>query len=268
MRLMPARRTIATLSTLLALHAALVGIAHAQEFQYSGDDGPAHWSELNAAWEACAGTESTARQSPIDIGKVAFDRSLRRLDLRTYPTTIDIFNNGHTIEQRYESTGSAIFFEGAEYELQQFHFHTLSEHTVNRKHGVMELHAVFSSGGANLVLAVLFEIGSPTNPFIQQLIDAGLPERSGDTTTVIDEAIDLADALTNTNSYFTYSGSLTTPPCSETVTWVVLTKPASVSHAQFEAFRRILGNNFRPLHAANDRVVRATRPHEGMQGGR
>ena len=206
----------------------------AQEFQYTGDDGPAHWSELNPAWEACAGAEDSARQSPIDIGRADFDSRLTRLNLRTFPTTIDMFNNGHTIEQHYEETGSSISFDGVEYELRQFHFHTLSEHTVRsqhedvmkmhavrNEHDVMEMHAVFSSGGLNLVVGVLFEIGFYVNPFIQKLIDAGLPATSTDTTET-DDLINVADALTDTSAYYTYDGSLTTPPCSETVTWVTI----------------------------------------------
>lgn len=263
MKRTPRREGIPQLSALVAIAAlSLVGRANAQEFQYSGDDGPAHWSELSSEWGACAGPEGTARQSPINLGKVSIDKRLRRLKLQTYPTTIDIFNNGHTIEQHYEGTGSSIHFEGIDYELQQFHFHTLSEHTIGGEHGVMEFHAVFSSGNANLVVGMLFEIGWYFNPFIQKLINAGLPEREGDTTET-DDAIDLADALTDTQSYYTYGGSLTTPPCSETVTWVVLTKPARLHHRQFESFRRILGNNFRPLQPLNGREVRISRPPHG-----
>lgn len=123
----------------------------------------------------------------------------------------------------------------------------------------MELHAVFQEpeSGDHLVLAMLYETGKRSNPFIQRLIDAGLPEKDGDTTVTGDQ-IDLADALTDTRSYYTYAGSLTTPPCSETVTWVILAKPAKLSHAQFEAFRDILGNNFRPLQDPNDRTIRAS----------
>jgi carbonic anhydrase len=263
MKLVTSKPTMPMLSTLIAIVAfSGAGRAEPQEFQYSGDGGPAHWSELDAAWGACTGAQGTARQSPIDIARVRFDKSLRRLELRTYPTTIDIFNNGHTIEQHYEDTGSSIYFEGTDYELKQFHFHTLSEHTVAGEHGVMELHAVFSSGNTNLVVGTLFEIGWYVNPFIQKLIDAGLPERNGDTIET-DDPIDLAEGLTDTKSYYTYSGSLTTPPCSETVTWVVLTKPARLSHWQFEEFRRILGNNFRPLQPSNGRLVRSTSPSHG-----
>ena len=81
------------------------------EFSYSGDNGPGFWSELSSEWGACAGTAQNARQSPINISHARFDRNLRPLALQSYPTTVDIFNNGHTIEQNYEGTGSVIRFE-------------------------------------------------------------------------------------------------------------------------------------------------------------
>ena len=102
---------------------------------------------------------------------------------------------------------------------------------------------------------MLFSIGSE-NPFLQELNDAGLPEKEGDVTT--DGDINLADGLTETSSYYTYLGSLTTPPCYETVTWIVLKKTAKMSEDQFQEFRHILGNDFRPLQERNDREVRAT----------
>ncbi len=240
----------------------LVGTVNAEdvEFTYNGDTGPAYWYELNPDWEACAGTALEASQSPIDIDEVEVDRQLKPLDLEILPTTIDIFNNGHTIEQHYEDSDSSIYFEGSVYELQQFHFHTLSEHAVDGERGAMELHAVFQEpgGGDNLVVGMLFKVSKKSNPFIQVLIDAGLPPKNGDTT-VTDEVINLADVLTSTSSYYTYQGSLTTPPCSESVTWIVLQKRAKFTEEQFQAFRRILGNDFRPLQDLNDRVVRATR---------
>lgn len=252
-----------------ALVTASIGFAGAMnasgaEFSYNGDTGPAYWFELDPAWSACAGTSEDARQSPIDIDHARVDPSLKPLDLKTFPTSIDILNNGHTIEQEYEGTGSRIDFEGTEYELGQFHFHTLSEDAINGELGVMELHAVFQepASGDRLVVGMLFELGRK-NPFLQTLIDASLPRKNGDTTTRA-TLINLADVLTSTSSYYTYPGSLTTPPCTENVTWIVLAKPAELSEAQFQAFRDILGNNFRPLQALNGRHVRATQalpPH-------
>jgi carbonic anhydrase len=215
---------------------------------------------LNQDWSACEGVAEDARQSPIDIAEVKVDRHLRPLDLDIHPTTIDIFNNGHTIEQHYEGTGSSIYFEGHEYELLQFHFHTFSEHAIAGELGDMELHAVFRNPeeGDYLVVGQLFEVGEKINPFIQQLIDAGLPAKDGDTTETEDE-INVEDVFTSTASYYTYPGSLTTPPCSEIVTWVVLQKPAEFTEDQYQAFRHILGNDFRPLQKLNDRVIRATK---------
>ena len=240
------------------------------EFGYSGDAGPDYWAELSPEWSACAGAAEDARQSPVDLRQARFDRSLGPLALRTRPTHVDIVNNGHTIEQHYEGTGSAITFEGRSYELQQFHFHTLSEHAIAGARGAMELHAVFAEEGSErkLVLAVLFDIGRKPNHFLQVLIDAGLPKKDG-STRAEQTPVNLADALTGTASYYTYAGSLTTPPCSETVTWVVLAKPAEMTPGQHLAFRRILGNDFRPLQDLKGRVVRSTnvRPqHHAARG--
>lgn len=246
-------------SSLLGSASAGLACAAETEFSYSGDNGPGFWSELSSEWGACAGTAPNARQSPINIDHARFDRNLRALELRSYPTTVDIFNNGHTIEQSYEGTGSVILFEGRDFELLQFHFHSLSEHAVDAQRGAMELHAVFQEpdSGDKLVVGVIFEIGKRINRFVQVLIDAGLPRKNGETT-VTSTPINLADVLPGTSSYFTYPGSLTTPPCTENVTWIVLANTAKVSQAQFQSFRRILGNDFRPLQSLNHRVVRST----------
>lgn len=226
---------------------------------YNGDTGPAQWSKLNPDWEACAGTGDDAIQSPINVNRAIRDRSLSPLDIQTYATSIDMFNNGHTIEQRYEGTGSAIYFDENVYELQQFHFHTLSEHTFSNIHAPLELHAVYSANdGSILVVSQMFRISHFDNRAIQSLIDAGLPVFDGEETTRVSSSINLDDLLTNTRQYFTYTGSLTTPPCSEGVTWIILKRRAPISSAQYEEFRKILGNNFRPIQALNNRVVRTT----------
>ena len=110
------------------------------------------------------------------------------------------------------------------------------------------------------VVGVIYEIGRSSR-FLDRLIDAGLPRKSGDETHS-SHFIDLTDGLTDTAAYYTYAGSLTTPPCSETVTWFVLKHPATLSKAQFKAFNGILGNNFRPLQDRNGRVVRSTVGHD------
>jgi carbonic anhydrase len=173
------------------------------------------------------------RQSPIDIEKAAEKKepSLEPLDLDSHDTTIHLINKGHTIEQEYEE-GSTLTFEGVVYELLQFHFHTLSEHTRNGERGLMELHAVFKNDdtGNLAVIGQIYELGQP-NQFLA-VFDQTLPSHEGDEV-ILPTEINLEDGFENTKNYFTYPGSLTTPPCSPIVTWIVLKKWATMSEAQF-----------------------------------
>jgi carbonic anhydrase len=236
---------------------AASGSAHADEFGYSGDNGPGFWGET-PGWEACAATAATERQSPINIDQVVTDRHLRALKVDLRDTPLALVNLGYTIEEEYEP-GSSLTVDGVVYGLTQFHFHTLSEHTVHGSHGVMELHAVFADPKSDkkAVIGMLYGIGRP-NKFLSELLAKGLPEKSGDKVSVPSQHVNVADALTDVSQYYTYAGSLTTPPCSETVTWFVLKGRAELSPDQFEAFRHILGNDFRPLQRLNERVVYAT----------
>jgi carbonic anhydrase len=225
-------------------------------FSYNGDTGPGFWADLDPANALCDGGTS---QSPIDIGHVRTDPTLRRLRLALAATPISLVNNGHAIEQEIESPNT-LTLDGVVYTSSQFHVHTLSEHTVGGRHGAMELHVVFADpAGRTAVVGMLFTIGH-RNAFLDELTSAGLPRHTGDHVTSETE-IDLAEGLTDTSEYYTYSGSLTTPPCTQGVTWFVLKDQAQMSSAQFQAFRDILGNDFRPLQGVNDRVVRATAKH-------
>lgn len=248
-------RTVSLQIALLGvLSLATSGQAAAVEFAYTGDEGPGFWGELDVSTAACA--EST-RQSPIDLHRARRDSSLEALDLDLHPTEIHVVNNGHTLELEYEP-GSTIEFDGAVYDLLQFHFHTLSEHTVRGRRFPMEMHAVFGddSTGNFLVVGQFFKIDDDgeENSFLAEF-DRHLPALSGGKF-VSEESINLADGLVKAKKYLTYEGSLTTPPCSPIVTWIVLRKPASLSEAQFHAFRDIMGNNFRPLQDLNGRPIR------------
>jgi len=249
-------RTLIGSAALLA-SALTAATARADEFFYSGDHGPGFWGET-PGWEACArSTEPGARQTPIDLRDATPDAKLQPLALHLEKTEISLVDNGHTIEQEFEN-GSHLELDGAEYELTQFHFHTLSEHTLDGHRGVMELHAVFKNKKDNSLAVVgeLYDIGT-SSPFLEKLLAAGLPTKAGEKVHSA-QAIDLAEGLTDPGAYYTYAGSLTTPPCSETVTWFVLKHPATLSAAQFEAFNRVLGDNFRPLQERNGRIVRST----------
>ena len=224
-------------------------------FEYSGDEGPANWHELDAGFANCG---LGINQSPIDIQRpIMRDIGLGALQLDLHDTEVHLENNGHTIEQVYEA-GSTLTFGGVTYELLQFHFHTLAEHTIGGKRHPMEMHAVFRDAGTgNLaVIGQLFKIDRHglSNAFLDAF-DDNLPPKAHDEFESATH-INLADGLKNTRSYFTYPGSLTTPPCSPIVTWLVLHHVATMSQAQYDAFRDIMGNNFRPTQERGARTIR------------
>lgn len=134
---------------------------------------------------------------------------------------------------------------------------------IKGERSLMELHAVFQDADSNYaVIGVLYRIGK-ASPFLAKILNAGLPEKSTSSAVTVSE-LDLATAFTDLSRYYTYSGSLTTPPCSETVTWPVLRQQAELSASQFQEFRKVLGNDFRPLQARNGRVVLAS-PAKGTR---
>lgn len=227
-----------------------VGCLPHPEFLYTGDLGPGFWGQLSPDWEAC---ETDTRQSPIDIVGAVLDNGLEDLDLALEDQPIRLINNGHTIEQEMEQ--GTLDFEGAQYNLLQFHFHTFSEHVLGGARSPMEMHAVFrqSDNGPIAVVGVLINIGAQSD-FLSNFVEH-LPERSGDHFES-EEVFNLLDGLTDTSEYYAYPGSLTTPPCSPIVTWIVLRNPAEMSQEQFDAFRRIMGNNFRSLQLLNGRTIR------------
>lgn len=229
-------------------------------YRYSGDTGPGYWYEINPP-NACLGD----MQTPLNITRTKRDRNLLPLNeynLVLTPAPIRMINTDHTLMQLYDpGNGNSIEWEGLTYELIEFHFHSFAEHTVQNHRYPMELHSVFlndqfEEGPRLLVIGTFFKIGHP-NPFLRKLIKAGLPEKSTSPPTH-GGMIDIADALTNLKHYYNYQGSLTTPGCEEIVTWVVQRQPAQMTEKQFEAFRTIMGNNFRPLQERNGRVIRTT----------
>jgi len=193
---------------------------------------------------------------PVDIRRPIADPALGPLDLVLNVTAFTLTNPGYTIRAT-PGVESILFLNGVPFSLLEFHFHTLSEHTVDGQQGAMELHVVFRDPSANLaVIGVVYKIGS-ANSFLARLLGAGLPIKTTSPAVTV-QSLNIGNAFTDTSSYYTYPGSLTTPPCSETVTWFVLKRWAQMSAAQFEAFRNVLGNDFRPIQQLNGRLIRGT----------
>ena len=191
-------------------------------------------------------------QSPIDIDNAIRVPALPGLSLSYGQSRVKLTNNGHTIQVNVDK-GSSLTLDGKRFDLLQFHFHTPSEHTIEGRSYPLEMHLVHQATDKNLaVLAVMLADGAPNMLFTK--FWERLPRAEGDAETGV--TISLQDLLPrNIDDYFTYSGSLTTPPCTESVRWIVLKRPVEVSKAQISAFRAIFPNNARPTQPIGARLV-------------
>ncbi len=166
----------------------------------------------------------------------------------------DIIDNGHTIQITVDE-GSTFTFGDKTYSLKQFHFHTPSEHTIDGEHAPMEMHMVHQSEDGSLaVVGVLFKEGAVPNENFAKIV-ANLPNAKGESKHITDINLELKVHLPNDNYAYHYVGSLTTPPCSEGVQWLVLRDPVSLTTEQIAAFSSRIGPNNRPTQPVNDRTV-------------
>jgi len=217
---------------------------HEKHWDY-GQNGPAHWGEFS---KTCSLGHS---QSPINIvlGKTVELNPKYSLKLNEdLHTKAKIIDNGHSIKVTPEK-GGTIVLNGEEFKLLQFHFHGKSEHTVNGKRYDMVAHLVHQNPKTKqyAVIAVFFKEGKKS-PFLDKIIN-----NTGKTV-----EIDLPNLLPkDTQHYFHYVGSFTTPPCSENVQWYLLKQPAEASKEQIEAFRKYYVDNERPVQELYDREVEA-----------
>lgn len=224
----------------------------APHWEYTGHHGAAHWSELSPTFEACAKGKS---QSPIDI-RDAKPAQLPELAFSYGKVPPSIVNNGHTVQVNVPA-GQALRIGDQSYDLLQFHFHTPSEEKVNGKASAMVAHFVHRNAEGKLaVVAALIQPGKANAGF--ESILSHLPARAGETLTVEGLEIDLAALLPAERRYYDFEGSLTTPPCSESVHWMVLTQPVTVSPDAIKRFRRLYSANARPIQPLNGRVIRVS----------
>lgn len=215
---------------------------------YDGDEGPEHWADLCTGFSAC-GHQS---QSPVNITGATDNDQLTPIEVSYSSTSADIVNNGHTVQFNC-APGSKINVNGTEYELLQFHYHGLSEHQVDGQHFPLEVHFVHKATDDNFaVLGIFFEEGDENKLFADFL--AHFPHQEGEYS---DEniSIDLSSLLPQDMSYYYYSGSLTTPPCSEVVNWYVLKNTVTASADQIAEFQAILHDNYRPVQDLNGRSI-------------
>ena len=224
------------------------GFAADAHWSYEGADGPDKWADLDSANRVCS---VGSQQSPVDIGETV-KAQLTPLKMGWARRADTIVNNGHTIQVNF-GDGSKLTAPGGDYKLVQFHFHRPSEHLINGKTYPMEVHFVHASASGGLaVVGVLMETGK-ANAVFNKIVTT-MPAKEGPATKA-DAAINPNGLLPAKRTYYRYSGSLTTPPCSETVDWLLLIDPIQVAADDVAAFAKLYPMNARPAQKSNRRFV-------------
>jgi len=228
---------------------AHAGAAH---WAYEGEAGPQAWGKLQPEFNLCA---LGKRQSPIHIedGGTLVGPA-EPLKFYYSPSNATVVNNGHTIQVDVQGENS-IVVRGSSYKLLQFHFHTPSEEQINYKRFAMVAHLVHKNDEGQLaVVAVLMDPGLPS-PLIEK-VWTYMPLDAGDRVRMPAGMLNLNELLPTDQRYYQFMGSLTTPPCSEGVLWMVLKQPVQISRGQFKLFTQLYPNNARPVQPLNGRAVR------------
>ena len=217
-------------------------------FNYSGNSGPEYWGDLDPSFDPCG---SGQNQSPINI-ECAREVDLPNIEFNYQLSKINLVNNGSTVQANFDQ-GSCIDIEGEKFELQQLHFHAPSEHKFKGESFPVELHLVHNNKAHQLaVIGIMLVEGiksAPINSILKRL-----PAESG-AEIEIEELFNAADLLPVIKTTYRYSGSLTTPPCTEGVRWFVMTQPVEISAQQITAFEQVYYGNNRPLQPLNNREV-------------
>jgi carbonic anhydrase len=218
---------------------------------YQGEEGPEHWGQLSPGFSLCGDGKN---QSPVDLS-TGFDLELPELIFQYHGTPVRELNNGHTIMLEV-SPGHYLEIPELQqrFDFKQAHFHSPSEHTIDGNSFAMEIHLVHANEDGELaVVGIMFEEGEE-DPMLNR-VWSFMPEHEGETTesplTVFE-----AGVMPPTREYFRYNGSLTTPPCSEGVTWMVLKQHMTASEEQIDRFQQRVGPlTNRPVQPHNARLI-------------
>ena len=257
---MAARRALALASALLSTalaplsSAAQESTAAAPGWSYSGPTGPDRWADLSPDYALC---RSGRVQSPIDLSAAAASPSpdLDAILFAYQPGLASVVNDGHTVRWLSQK-GGWMNVAGRRWNLVELHMHRPGESRFSGRPHEMEAHLVHrDENGALAVIAVLLDRGKE-NTFMRTL-EAAMPRSTGGEGSIA--SLDFSDLLPAIRGYYTFPGSLTTPPCTENVTWYVMKRPVTLSGPQIAAFAELYPNNSRPVQAVNGREVRESR---------
>ena len=222
---------------------------HVHWSHHEGEDGPENWKNLCDGFMSCGGEA----QSPINIisSEAVGENDLTPFELKYASSKVDIINNGHTVQ--FNTTGeNSLLIGDKEYKLLQFHYHATSEHTIDGNYYPLEVHFVHRHSDTDFaVLGVMIEEGEENELFAKYLEQ--FPVSKGNYAS--EDIFELKNLFPANLNYYYYSGSLTTPPCSEVVNWYVLKTPLKASKEQIKKFSELLNNNYRPVMPLNERKV-------------
>lgn len=223
-----------------------IPVAEPAHWSYDGASGPESWAGLDSAFQAC---EAGTAQSPVDLPATVPAPS-SSIELSAHEADGDVFDSGHAVEFESDGEGEILTFAGDEYSLQQLHAHVPSEHTVDGQPAAAELHLVHADAAGNLlVLGILVTEGAASDA-LTPFIEAATHLSDED-----DVTLDVAAVLPASLENYEYSGSLTTPPCTEDVQWVVMGTPISMSAEQIGTLDAAHSHNARPTQPLAGRVV-------------
>jgi carbonic anhydrase len=227
----------------------LINGCQSEHWGYSGDENPKHWGDLHKNYGLCS---SGKNQSPIDL-KNFIKSDLAAIEFNYGTLVSNIINDGHTVQANY-AAGSSLTLNGHSFDLKQFHFHTPSENHINGKSFPMEAHLVHADKAGNLaVVAVMFEQGDANSAMAD--LWKQIPKKTGDKHS-LSSKVNVSSLLPENKDYYRFNGSLTTPPCTEGVVWLVMKNSVSVSKQQIEIFSNVMSHaNNRPVQAINARPV-------------
>jgi len=239
-------------------HAEGLALHEGPEWHYEGAEGPEAWGHLDSAWNACGAGKN---QSPIDISN---EKAVSLPALRTtfgpaelrivhHAHVADAINNGHTIQVNY-TDGDTLLVGDKSFLLRQFHFHAPSEHTLDGRHFPMEMHLVHQAEDGTLAVIGVFIAEGEHNMALDPIWE-NLPDQRGEERHHPSVRVDVNELLPASHRSYRYDGSLTTPPCSEGVHWIVLASPIELSAVQIGAFASLLGHNNRPIQPLAGRVI-------------
>jgi carbonic anhydrase len=222
---------------------------HGPKWSYEGDSGPEHWGKLSEDWHVCTfGTQ----ESPIDL-QGAIPARMGELEVRYAEMPMTILNNGHTVQVN-AAPGATLGLHGQDYELLQVHFHHPSEHLLGSRRFPMEAHFVHRGPDGGLAVVGVFIEEGAGNESLERIL-AATPQEPSEPVVVKGASFQPEGLLPAERGYLRYNGSLTTPPCTENVAWIVLQTPVQASGEQIARFAKLYPMNARPIQQMNRRFL-------------